>query len=62
MQLHQRGSDVSRVLYTACGKDNLSHAVKIFGNGNAVRGWVPPEVGNMKAEPTVPSVFPLPCV
>ena len=54
MQLHQRGSDVSRVLCVAHGKDNLIHAVKVFGSSNAVCGWVPPALGNVKAEPTVP--------
>lgn len=53
MQLYQRGSDVSRVLCIAHGKDKLIHAVKVFGSSN-VREWVPPALGNMKAEPTVP--------
>lgn len=54
VQLHLGGSDVSRVLCVARGKDNLIHAVKVFGSSNAVHGWVPPALGDMKAEPTVP--------
>lgn len=54
MQLHEAGSAVSRVICTACRRDNLIDAVKIFGSCNTIRGWVPPAPGNRKAEPAVP--------
>lgn len=59
MQLHEQCSDVSRVLCVAHGKDNLYRAVKGLGSSNAVGGWVPPALGSMKTEPTVPFGLPI---
>lgn len=42
------------MLCVACGKDNLTHAGKVFGSDNVGCRWVSPALGNTKAEPTVP--------
>lgn len=36
VQLHQRGSDISRVLCVVCRKDKQIHAGEVFGSSNVV--------------------------